>query len=57
VDLKALKEKLLQFPADSTFGFTYEFTAKDRKEIEEIMAFLLSHGYRVQDPLPPDPPR
>ena len=55
VDLTALKEKMLQFPADSTFGFTYEFTAKDRKEIEEIMAFLSSHGYRVQDPLPPDP--
>jgi hypothetical protein len=55
-DLKTLKEKMLQFPADSTFGFTYWFTARDRKEIEEIMAFLRSHGYHVEDPLPPDPP-
>jgi hypothetical protein len=62
VDLKALKEKILQFPVGSGFEFTYEFTAADREEMVEIATFLRSHGYTVGNPqewsfLQPDPPR
>jgi hypothetical protein len=46
-DMKALKEKILQFPVGSTFGFAWDFTAADRDEVLEIGAFLHSHGYRV----------
>jgi hypothetical protein len=60
-DRKALKDKLLQFPAGSTFDFAWEFTAHDREELVEISNFLWSHGYKVRNPqnwsfLRPDPP-
>lgn len=60
-DMKALKEKILQFPAGSSFDFAWDFTAADRDDIIEIGAFLRSHGYRVGnthywDFLQPDPP-
>jgi len=48
--MRALKEKLLQFPAGSTFSFAYEFTASDHAELVEISDFLRSHGYKVSNP-------
>ena len=61
-NMKALKEKLLQFPAGSEFVFAYDFTPRDRDEIVEISDFLRQHGYKVTNPwhwpfLPADPPR
>ncbi|ABF40169.1 hypothetical protein Acid345_1166 [Candidatus Koribacter versatilis Ellin345] len=47
--LKALKQKLVQFPTGSTFTFAYEFTAEYRDEILEISQFLISHGYKVDN--------
>lgn len=60
-NMKALKEKILQFPAGSTFSFGWEFTAADKDEITEIGAFLHRNGYRVGAThnwsfLQPDPP-
>jgi hypothetical protein len=46
-DMKALKEKILQFPKGSMFGFAYDFSAADKDEILEIVAFLRTQGYRV----------
>jgi sugar lactone lactonase YvrE len=59
-DMNALKEKILQFPAGSSFDFAWDFSAADRDDIVEIGAFLRSHGYRVGnthywDFLQPDP--
>jgi len=59
-DRKALREKLLQFSAGSTFEFAWDFTAHDREELVEISDFLWSHGYKVRNPqnwnfLRPDP--
>jgi hypothetical protein len=45
--LKALKEKLLQFPVGSTFHVTARFSPLDRKEKNEIGRFLRNHGYEV----------
>jgi hypothetical protein len=61
-DMKALKDKLLQFPAGSNFNFAWEFTAHDRDELVEISDFLWSHGYKVRNPqkwdfLRLDPPK
>jgi hypothetical protein len=61
-NMKALKEKLLQFPAGSEFVFAYDFTPRERDEIVEISDFLREHGYKVANPwrwpfLAPDPPR
>jgi hypothetical protein len=49
-NIHALEEKLLQFPAGSSFVFTWDFTARDRDELTEISHFLLSHGYKVDNP-------
>ncbi|HUZ97205.1 MAG TPA: hypothetical protein VMU57_20055 [Edaphobacter sp.] len=61
-DLKALKDKISQFPAGSTFDFAWDFSAADRDEILEIGTFLRTHGYRVGNThdwsfLRPDPPQ
>jgi hypothetical protein len=61
-DMRALKEKRLQFPAGSTFSFGQEFTGADRDELVAISDFLWSHGCEVINPqkwsfLRPDPPR
>jgi hypothetical protein len=60
-NMKALKEKIAQFPAGSTFGFAWDFTAADRDEAMEIGTFLRSHGYKIGGThdwsfLRPDPP-
>ena len=39
-DMEALKKKLLQFPAGSTFDFAWDFTAAERDEVTEIGTFL-----------------
>jgi sugar/nucleoside kinase (ribokinase family) len=59
--MKALEQKILQFPTGSTFDFAWDFTAADKDEVLEIGAFLRSHGYRVGNThewtfLRPDPP-
>jgi hypothetical protein len=47
-DLQTLKDKLLQFPAGSTFGFNPEdFSERDRNELVEIGNFLSEHHYKV----------
>lgn len=61
-DLKALKAKISQFPAGSTFDFAWDFTAADRDELLEIGTFLRTHGYRIGSThdwsfLQPDPPQ
>ena len=60
-DLKSLKEKLLQFPAGSSFHFASDFSGRDHDELVEISDFLWSHGYKVRNPenwtfLRPDSP-
>lgn len=60
-DMKLLKDKLLQFPAGSSFVFAYDFSARDRDELTEISNFLWDHGYKVRNTqewafLRPDPP-
>jgi hypothetical protein len=48
-DLKTLEDKLLQFPAGSTFGFNPEdFSERDRNELVEIGSFLSEHHYKVE---------
>lgn len=54
-DLRTLKEKLLQFPAGSSFSFSSDFSAADRAEIAAISDFLRDHGYKVNNA--PDWPR
>jgi len=49
-DMRALKEKLLQLPAGSSFDFVWDFSAADRAELVEISDFLWSHGYKVRNP-------
>jgi hypothetical protein len=49
-DLRTLQEKLLQFPAGSSFDFAYDFSPADRDELVEISDFLRSHGYKVRNP-------
>jgi hypothetical protein len=47
-DLQTLKDKLLQFPAGSAFGFNPEdFSERDRNELVEIGNFLSEHHYKV----------
>jgi hypothetical protein len=47
-DLQTLKDKLLQFPAGSTFGFNaQDFSERDRNELVEISDFLSEHNYKV----------
>jgi hypothetical protein len=46
-DMKALENKILQFPKGSSFGFAYDFSAADKDEILEIITFLRAHGYRA----------
>ena len=48
-DLRALKDKLLQFPEGSVFEFVYDFSAADRDELVEISNFLWSHSYKVRN--------
>ena len=49
-DPRGLKQKILQFPKDSTFTFTFpeDFTTRDREEIAEAAGFLRKHGYKVE---------
>lgn len=59
-DLHALEQKILQFPAGSSFDFAYNFSGADRDEMIEVYAFLQAHGYKMQNPgewsfLPPPP--
>jgi hypothetical protein len=61
-DIRALENKIVQLPADSSFEFVYEFNAGDRDEMVKISDFLWSHGYQVRNPqnwsfLRPDPTR
>lgn len=60
-NMKALEQKLLQFPQGSKFGFTSTLTVGDRDQLVKISDFLWSHGYKVRNPqkwdfLRPDPP-
>jgi hypothetical protein len=60
-NLERLKEKLLQFPAGSSFDFARDFSDRDRDELIAISDFLWSHGYKVRNPqnwgfLQPDSP-
>ena len=49
-NLKALEEKLLQFPIGSTFVFSSgDFTTRDRDELVAINNFLRVHGYKVNN--------
>lgn len=49
-NLKALEEKLLQFPTGSTFVFSSaDFTKRDRDELVAISNFLRVHGYKVNN--------
>jgi hypothetical protein len=47
--MKALKEKLLQFAAGSTFEFLEYFTPRDVTETGQINDFLRKHGYQVRN--------
>jgi hypothetical protein len=49
-DMKALKEKLRQFPEGSSFDFAWDFSARDEKELIEISGFLRANGYKVRNP-------
>lgn len=44
--LKTLKQKLLQFPAGSTFSFAHAGSGLDQGDWATISAFLRSNGYR-----------
>lgn len=48
-DLKALEQKLLQFPAGSTFSFAHAGSELDPGDWTTISAFLQSHGYSVRN--------
>lgn len=48
-NLKALKDKISQFPTGSTFDFVWNFTAANKHEILEIADFLRTHGYKVRN--------
>jgi len=48
-NLKALEEKLLQFPSGSTFLFSSDFSERDRDELVGISNFLQKHGYKVNN--------
>jgi hypothetical protein len=43
--LADLKEKILQLPKGSTFGFAYGFDERYKPEMLDILAFLKAHGY------------
>ena len=46
-NLKSLEQKLLQFPAGSTFSFSHAASGLDPGDWTAIGAFLRSHGYSV----------
>jgi hypothetical protein len=48
-DMQPLEDKLLQFPAGSTFDFAYDFSSREGDEILEITEFLNRHGYKVKN--------
>jgi hypothetical protein len=49
-DLKALEQKLLQFPAGSTFGVAYTGSSQDGwGDWAELSLFLKSHGYSFRN--------
>src|SRR6266702_3771784 len=49
-DLRALKQKLLQFPAGSTFSVAHTGSSLDGwGDWNEISAFLKSHGYTFRN--------
>lgn len=48
-NLKSLEQKLLQFPAGSTFSFAETGSGFDRGDWTTISAFLQSHGYSVRN--------
>jgi hypothetical protein len=43
--LADLKEKILQLPRGSMFGFAYNFDERYKPEMLDILAFLKAHGY------------
>lgn len=49
-DPRALEQKILQFPKDSTFNFTFpeDFTTRDREEIAEAAGLLRKYGYKAE---------
>jgi hypothetical protein len=46
-DIRTLKEKMLEFPAGSSFDFGSEFSAADSNELAAISEFAISHGYKI----------
>jgi hypothetical protein len=47
-DLQTLKDKVLQFPEGSIFGFNpADFSERDRNELVAISHFLSEHNYKV----------
>jgi len=46
-NLESLEQKLLQFPAGSTFSFAHTGSGLDRGDWTTISVFLRSHGYSV----------
>ncbi len=48
-NLKSLEQKLLQFPASSTFSFADTENGLDQGDWTTISAFLRSHGYSIRD--------
>jgi hypothetical protein len=48
--IRALKEKIMQLPAGSSFEFGDDFTVADRDALVEISDFLWSHDHKVRNP-------
>jgi hypothetical protein len=48
-NLKCLEQKLLQFPAGSTFSFAHTGSGLDQGDWTMIRAFLRSHDYSVRN--------
>lgn len=49
-NVKALEQKLLQFPIGSSFSFTGDLTKRDETERIEITDFLRNHDYSIGNP-------
>jgi hypothetical protein len=48
-NLKSIEQKLLQFPAGSTFSFAHTGSGSDQGDWTTISAFLRSHGYSIRN--------
>lgn len=48
-DLKTLEQKLLQFPAGTTFSFANTGSGRDQGDWADIANFLRKHGYSVRN--------